>query len=48
MMAGLKRKISTPDGIIHTRSLMVADLRKAETVKHTIQKCEAIKDNQKS
>ncbi len=33
MMAGLKRKISTPDGIIHTRSLMVADLRKAESVK---------------
>ena len=33
MMAGLKRKISTPDGIIHTRSLMVADLRKSESVK---------------
>ncbi len=33
MMAGLKRKISTPNGVIHTRSLMVANLRKAESVK---------------
>lgn len=33
MMAGLKRKITTPRGVIHTRSLMVADLRKAESVK---------------
>ncbi|RUM84065.1 MAG: type I-MYXAN CRISPR-associated protein Cas6/Cmx6 [Candidatus Thioglobus sp.] len=33
MMAGLERKITTPDGIIHTRSLMVADLRKAESFK---------------
>jgi CRISPR-associated protein Cas6 len=33
MMAGLERKITTPDGIIHTRSLMVADLRKSESVK---------------
>ncbi|SMN16609.1 FIG01199507: hypothetical protein [uncultured Candidatus Thioglobus sp.] len=32
MMAGLKRKISTPNGIIHTCSLMVADLRKTESV----------------
>ncbi len=33
MMAGLKRKITTPEGVIHTRSLMVADLRKVESVK---------------
>jgi len=33
MMAGLERKIQTPDGIIHTRSLMIADLRKSESVK---------------
>jgi hypothetical protein len=33
MMAGLKRKISMPEGAIHTRSLMIADLRKAESVK---------------
>ncbi|TEU22479.1 MAG: type I-MYXAN CRISPR-associated protein Cas6/Cmx6 [Gammaproteobacteria bacterium] len=33
MMAGLEKKITTPDGIIHTRSLMVADLRKSESVK---------------
>ncbi|HIM58781.1 MAG TPA: type I-MYXAN CRISPR-associated protein Cas6/Cmx6 [Psychromonas hadalis] len=33
MMAGLKRKIQTPDGTIHTRSLMVANLRKLESVK---------------
>jgi CRISPR-associated protein Cas6 len=33
MLVGLERKIQTPDGIIHTRSLMVADLRKAESVK---------------
>jgi CRISPR-associated protein Cas6 len=33
MMAGLKRKISTLNGVIHTRSLMVADLRKVESVK---------------
>jgi CRISPR-associated protein Cas6 len=33
MMSGLERKITTPGGIIHTRSLMVADLRKAESVK---------------
>jgi len=32
MMAGLEKKIQTPDGIIHTRSLMVADLRKVESV----------------
>ncbi|AYQ56654.1 FIG01199507: hypothetical protein [Bathymodiolus thermophilus thioautotrophic gill symbiont] len=32
MMAGLKRSISTPNGTIHTRSLMVADLRKVESV----------------
>ncbi len=33
MMAGLERKIHTPEGVIHTRSLMVADLRKSESVK---------------
>ena len=33
MMAGLERKIQTPDGTIHTKSLMVADLRKSESVK---------------
>ncbi len=33
MMAGLERKIQTPNGTIHTRSLMVADLRKSESVK---------------
>lgn len=33
MMAGLERKITTPTQTIHTRSLMVADLRKAESVK---------------
>lgn len=33
MMAGLKRKISTPNGTIHTRSLMVANLRKIESAK---------------
>ncbi len=33
MMAGLEKKIQTPKGTIHTRSLMVADLRKAESVK---------------
>jgi CRISPR-associated protein Cas6 len=33
MLVGLERKIQTPDGVIHTRSLMVADLRKAESVK---------------
>ena len=33
MMAGLKRSISTADGTIHTRSLMVADLRKVESVR---------------
>lgn len=32
MMAGLERNIKTPDGTIHTRSLMVADLRKVESV----------------
>lgn len=32
MMAGLQRNISTPNSIIHTRSLMVADLRKVESV----------------
>lgn len=32
MMAGLQRSISTPDGTIHTRSLMVANLRKVESV----------------
>jgi CRISPR-associated protein Cas6 len=32
MMAGLKRRISTTDGIIHARSLMVANLRKVESV----------------
>ncbi|KAA0445281.1 MAG: type I-MYXAN CRISPR-associated protein Cas6/Cmx6 [Candidatus Thioglobus sp.] len=32
MMAGLQRSISTPNGIIHTRSLMVANLRKNEAV----------------
>ncbi|SMM99090.1 FIG01199507: hypothetical protein [uncultured Candidatus Thioglobus sp.] len=32
MMAGLQRNISTPDGAIHTRSLMVANLRKVESV----------------
>ena len=29
----LEKKITTPNGIIHTRSLMVADLRKSESVK---------------
>ncbi len=33
MMAGLERHIKTPDEIIHTRSLMVADLRQSESVK---------------
>ncbi len=33
MMAGLDRKISTPDGYIYTRSLMIADLKKAESVR---------------
>jgi CRISPR-associated protein Cas6 len=32
MMAGLEHKISTSNGIIHTRSLMVANLRKVESV----------------
>ncbi len=32
MMAGLQRSITTPDGTIHTRSLMVADMRKVESV----------------
>ncbi|WXU00836.1 MAG: CRISPR-associated endonuclease Cas6 [Catillopecten margaritatus gill symbiont] len=32
MMAGLQRNIHTPNGIIHTRSLMVANLRKVESV----------------
>lgn len=32
MMAGLERKIKTPSGIIHTRSLMVAELPKSESV----------------
>lgn len=32
MMAGLKKNIKTPTGIIHTRSLMVADLKKADSV----------------
>ena len=32
MMAGLERKITTPSQTIHTRSLMVADLRKTESV----------------
>ena len=33
MMAGLDRKISTPEGYIYTRSLMIADLKKAESVR---------------
>lgn len=33
MMAGLKNTIKTPENTIHTRSLMVADLRKSESVK---------------
>ncbi len=33
MMTGLKRHIKTPNGTINTRSLMVADLRKSESVK---------------
>ncbi len=33
MMVGLKRKISTLNSVIHTRSLMVADLRKSESVR---------------
>lgn len=32
MMAGLQKSISTPNGVIHTRSLMIANLRKAESV----------------
>ena len=32
MMAGLERNIKTPKGNIHTRSLMIADLRKSESV----------------
>jgi hypothetical protein len=32
MMAGLERNIKTPEGNIHTRSLMIADLRKSESV----------------
>ncbi len=32
MMAGLERRIQIPNGIIHTRSLMVADLQKSESV----------------
>ncbi len=33
MMAGLKRSIKTAHETLHTRSLMVADLRKSESVK---------------
>ncbi|MBE8190571.1 MAG: type I-MYXAN CRISPR-associated protein Cas6/Cmx6 [Candidatus Thioglobus sp.] len=33
MLAGLKREIKTADKILHTRSLMVADLSKSESVK---------------
>ena len=32
MMAGLERNIQTDTGVIHTRSLMVADLKKDESV----------------
>ncbi|RUA07138.1 MAG: type I-MYXAN CRISPR-associated protein Cas6/Cmx6 [Gammaproteobacteria bacterium] len=32
MMAGLERNTETPNGTIHTRSLMVASLRKVESV----------------
>lgn len=32
MITGLQKNISTPDGNIHTRSLMLADLRKIESV----------------
>jgi CRISPR-associated protein Cas6 len=32
MMAGLKNSIQTDDGIIHTRSLMLADLKKDESI----------------
>ncbi|HIE77888.1 MAG TPA: type I-MYXAN CRISPR-associated protein Cas6/Cmx6 [Candidatus Thioglobus sp.] len=32
MMAGLERKISTPNGFIHTKSLMIASLKKSESV----------------
>ena len=33
MMPGLSREINTPSGVINTRSLMLADLRKSESVK---------------
>jgi hypothetical protein len=32
-MPGLSREITTPSGVINTRSLMLADLRKSESVK---------------
>ncbi len=32
MLAGMERKIVTPDGILHTRSLMLADLELDESV----------------
>ncbi len=33
MLAGRERQIRTPDGIIHTRSLMIADLTQEESVR---------------
>ncbi len=33
MMAGLERSIQTDSGVIHTRSLMLADLKKEESVR---------------
>jgi len=32
MLAGMERQIVTPDGILHTRSLMLADLQQDESV----------------
>jgi CRISPR-associated protein Cas6 len=32
MLAGMQRNISTPDGYVHTRSLMLASLTKSESV----------------
>jgi len=32
MMAGMERQIVTPDGVLHTRSLMLADLKLEESV----------------
>ncbi len=33
MLAGMERQIATPEGILHTRSLMLADLQQDESVR---------------